>query len=455
MNLMNSLQGLPAKQALILALAERARRNQAKIQATARQIDASEATRHVSSLVLTPGHPFHDLLHKVARYKVYWGGRGSGKSWAVAEALIRLASTRCIRVLCVREYQNSIKDSSHKVLKDMISRLGLQAYFTITKEEIRSTTGSEFIFKGLHGNEESIKSTEGIDYCWVEEAQTVSKSSWKVLGPTIRKAGAEIWVTYNLINEDDATHDRFVINPRSRSIVHQVNYDQNPFFWDSPLVQEMEDDKRDNYHMYEHIWLGFPLRIDDSIIFSGKYVVEAFDDELWKQAERLHFGADFGFAQDPSTLIRDFVVGNTLYIEYEAWGTGVELDEMGEFYASVPGSKDWPIKADGARPETISHIRRNWGYNISAAEKWDGSVKDGIAHIRKFERIVIHPRCKHTAQEARLYRYKVDKITKEVLPVIIDKNNHCWDATRYSLDGHIQQSGELGVWKRLGAAQSA
>jgi phage terminase large subunit len=446
---------LPPKQALALALAEKARRTKIRASSRVNQLDVAALASRVGSLCFDPKHPFYDLLHRKARYKVYWGGRGSGKSWAVAEALVRLASKQQKRILCCREFQNSIKDSSHKVLRDTINRLGLNAIFVVTKEEIRcSLTGSEFIFKGLYANSESIKSTEGIDICWIEEAHTVSKTSWKDLVPTIRATGSEIWVTYNLMDEEDPTHQRFVISPRTNSIVHKVNYDQNPYFWDSPLVDEMEDDKRDSEHLYEHVWLGFPLRIDDSIIFSGKYVVEEFPDDLWEKAERLHFGADFGFAQDPSTLIRDFVYEDTLYIEYEAYGVGVELDDMGEFYESVPGSKDWPIWADSARPETISHIKRNWGYNIDGADKWAGSVKDGIAHIRKFKRTVIHPRCKHTASEARMYRYKVDRVTKEVLPIIVDKHNHCWDAARYSLNGHIQQSGELGVWARLGTMPS-
>jgi len=446
---MNSLANMPDKQVLALLLQEKARRERIKTDHLLRTRGSDAVVNNLRSLVLDRSHVFSDLCFKRARFKVLWGGRGSGKSWAVAEALIRIAVKRKVTILCVREYQNSIKDSSHRVLKNTIYRLGLQAFFQITNEEIRSRTGAFFIFKGLHGNDESIKSTEGVDICWVEEAQSVSDASWRTLIPTVRQAGSEIWVTYNLLDEESPTHQRFVINPRSNSIVHKVNFDSNPFFWDSPLAQDMEDDKRDNYHLFEHIWLGMPLVIDDSIIFSGKYVVEEFPDDLWLQADRLHFGADFGFASDPSTLIRDFVLNDNLYIEYEAYGHHIELDEMGDFYARVPGSKDWPIKADCARPETISHIRRNWGYNISAAEKWPGCVEDGIAHVRKFKKIIIHPRCTHTALEARLYRYKVDRLTKEVLPVVVDKNNHCWDGVRYSLDGHIQRSGELGIWDRL------
>ncbi len=201
--------------------------------------------------------------------------------------------------------------------------------------------------------------------------------------------------------------------------------------------------------------------MSNAIILSGKYRVEDFDDELWKTADRLLFGADFGFAQDPSTLLRMFILNDAngkdrrLYVSHEAYGVGVELDDMQEFYEEVPGSTEWPIKADCARPETISHLRGK-AFAISGAEKWEGSVKDGIAHLRGFKEIVVHTRCVKTAEECRTYRYKVDKTQvdehgqPQVLPIIVDKNNHCIDAMRYGLDGYIQRSGAMGVWAKLG-----
>jgi phage terminase large subunit len=429
---------------------ERARREKARAFQRLKHTPLEDLITPGYSLVMDPTHRLYCLLHQRARYKVLWGGRASAKSWGVAEALIRRAAKEPIRVLCAREFQNSIRDSSHKLLKDTIDRLGLKAYFDVTREAIVSASGAEFLFKGLFNNEQTIKSTEGVDICWVEEAQTVSKTSWDTLDPTIRKPGSELWVTYNLLTMDDATHNRFVLHERSDSLVYKLNFDSNPFFWESPLVKVMEDDKRDNFHLYEHIWLGMPLTIDDSIVFSGKYVSETFPEDLWQKAERLHFGADFGYAADPSTLIREFVWDDTLFIEHEAWGQKVELDEFGEFYGSVPESHNWPIYADCARPETISHIRRNWGFNVIPCDKWQGCVEDGIAHIRKFKKIVVHPRCPKTLEEMRLYSYKVDRITKEVLPILIDRNNHCCDGIRYGLNGHIQKSGELGVWERLG-----
>jgi phage terminase large subunit len=420
--------------------------------------------RDAPSLVLDKNHVFSDLYYKKARHKIYWGGRGAAKSWAFAEALIRLmAAIPGLRVLCVREYQASIKESSHKILKDTISRLGMDAWFIVTNESIKSRSGGEFIFKGCHNNENGIKSTEAVDILWAEEAHSISAVSWRAIGPTIRKPGSEVWVSFNMGDENDATYQRFVVNERSDSIVHKVNYDSNPYM-SKELRQEMEDDKAIDYQLYEHIWLGMPRKISKAIVLSGKYRVEAFSDDLWKKAERVHYGADFGFSQDPSTLIRFFTIEGVnaetgrnerrLYISHEAYGTGVELDELPEFYDDVPGSRDWPIKGDSSRPETISHLA-NHGFAISAAEKWDGSVKDGIAHLRGFTEIVIHERCKRTAEEAYAWRYKVDKNVVDaqgqplVLPVLVKGHDHCWDAVRYGLDGYIQRSGAMGMWSRL------
>lgn len=396
-------------------------------------------------------------LFQPKRYKVFHGGRGGAKSWEIARALILISSSRRVRVLCAREVQNTIRDSVHKLLRDQIESLGLLPWFTITENSIRSSIGSEFIFKGLRYDVQGVKSTEGVDICWVEEAQTVSANSWDVLIPTIRKEGSEIWISFNPLEETDPTYQRFVIDPPDNAVVVEVNYDDNPWFPDV-LRQEMEYCKRVDYDAYLHIWRGKPRKISEAVIFSGKCRVESFDDDLWKQADRLYFGADFGFAQDPSTLIRSFIIGRNLYIEYEAYGIGVELDDMWKLYAGqqgatpeqmeqwkpgddvkfpgIPGARDWPIKADSSRPETISHMKRQ-GFRISAAKKWPGSVEDGITYLRGFEQIIIHPRCTHMADEALLYSYKVDRKTNEVLPVIVDKHNHCWDGVRYGLDGYI------------------
>lgn len=363
-------------------------------------------------------------LYKPHRYKVLYGGRGSGKSWGVALSLIFLANNIKIRVLCCREVQNSIRDSSYQLLKDSAFRLNIAQNFDFKEKEIVNLrTGSIFIFSGLLRNENSIRSKEGIDICWVEEASSVSVKSWDVLIPTIRKNNSEIWLTFNPLTVDDPTN-RFIDNPPPNAWVKKVNYTENPFFPDV-LRQEMEYDKRNDYEKYLHIWEGYPLTISDAQIFKGKYTVESFPEDLWQSAERLFFGADFGFARDPSTLIRCFILDNVLYIDYEAYGIGVEINELKHFYSVVPGYDQWPIYCDCARPETISYLANHDYLNAKPAEKWQGSVEDGIAYIKSFERVVIHPRCKHTADEFRLYSYKTDRLTNEVLPVPLDKNNHC------------------------------
>lgn len=375
------------------------------------------------------------------RYKVFYGGRGGAKSWAVARTLVTMAVQYPIRVLCAREVQNSIRDSVHKLLTDQIDALGLAEFFDVTRESIRSAAGAEFIFKGLRHNINDIKSTEGVHICWVEEAQTVSEESWQILIPTIRAEGSEIWVTFNPANEKDPTYQRFVINPPDDSVVTLVNYYDNPYLPDT-LLKEMEYLKRVDFDAYLHVWEGQLKKTNNAVVFSGKWKVEAFDDELWQKADRLFFGADFGFAQDPSTLIRSFIIDDVLYIDHEAYGVGVEITEMAQLYDSVPLSRDWPIKADSARPETISHLKRE-GFRVSAADKWAGCVEDGIAHLRGFKEIVIHERCKHMRDEAALYAYKTDRQTGDILPILVDKHNHCWDALRYSLDGYIQRKNAL------------
>lgn len=405
---------------------------------------------------------FH-CLDQPSRYKVFYGGRGGAKSWSFARKLIEKAHKQCLRILCTRELQNSIKDSVHRILSDQIRSMGLGEYFKITEKSITHLlTGSEFLFKGLHHHVEEIKSTEGIDICWVAEAQNTSKDSWKVLIPTIRKPGSEIWIEFNTDLDDDETYVRFVLNTPPDTILRKVNYTENPYFPDvlekerlyaySLIAAAKDDQEREQAQAdYDNIWEGAPSKIKLSAIFRGKVVIEDFETP---QDVRFYHGVDWGFSNDPTVMIRSFVKElpagkQELYIDMEAFGHGVEIDDTAQLFDSIPTSRNWPIKADNSRPETISYMRRQ-GFNIEAARKWPGSVEDGIAHIKGFVRIIIHTRCKHMQIEAKNYCYKIDKKTNEVLPIIIDAWNHGWDAERYALDGYIQSRGGLGVWEKLG-----
>lgn len=374
------------------------------------------------------------------RYKAAYGGRGSSKSHSIARAAIIKVLEKKIRFLCARRVQNSISDSVHKLLKDLIWEYGLQNFFTITDNSIRCYNGSEFIFKGFTRSINEIKSLEGIDYAWVEEAQDVTKEEWDILIPTIRGEDSEIWVSFNPKEYDSDTYQRFVVNKRPDSIVVEINYMDNPFF-PEVLRKEMEYCKEISQEDYEHIWLGKPLTISEAQIFNGRYIVDDFDTP---EEVRYFHGADWGFAKDPTTLVRCFIQGDTLYIDREAYGVGVELDETPQLFESIETAKKWPIKADCARPETISFMKKR-GFNITGAKKWAGSIEDGLAILKSFRKIVIHPRCKHTADEFRLYSYKVDKNSGDILPIIQDKNNHIIDALRYALDGYIKGKGPMVI----------
>jgi len=678
------------------------------------------------------------LINEQWRYKVAYGGRGSGKSYAFADACLIKAMNSKTRILCARQLQTSIRDSVHKLLCDRIFALKMESWFEITREAIRCTNGSEFIFKGIQNNVMEIKSMEGVDICWVEEAQSVSDESWEVLIPTIRKEGSEIWVTFNPDRDDDSTYRRFVKNPPPDCKSVLVNYMDNPYFPET-LRKEMEYCKEVDYPRYEHIWLGHTIMETEAQIFKGKFELLEFEAEPYTQ---FFYGADWGFAClggntmvatnkgdvpikdikvgdmvltrdgykkvlftknkgkksvydidfgyknsiiatgdhriftkdgwkrvdelkenetvclkklslmegfikdtrkgntqitsitnpekskgfcigifgniimekylktmmstiltkihsimkseilcvfqkvsikkyitkinsalfqkkkclileqrtdiqkktgkkeerslwkrlkkgvvnvknvvknlclrmfiksfvvqsvestqirviakrnifvkrvvkdlwhhlmkkeklvqksvrinlrllkekqdvyditvengeffangvlvhncDPTALTRCFIEDNCLYIDYEAGGVGVEMEEIPALFDTVPEVRDWKIRADCARPETISYVKRQ-GFDCEAAEKWKGSVEDGIEYLRSFKKIYIHPRCKHTYEEFKYYSYKKDKVSGDILPIVVDDWNHYIDSIRYALQPYIKNNGRIQI----------
>ena len=653
------------------------------------------------------------LLNEKWRYKVAYGGRGSGKSYGFADACLVRAISGKTRILCARQIQASIKDSVHKLLCDRISALKLDALFEITRDSIRCITGSEFIFKGIQNNVMEIKSMEGIDVCWVEEAQSVNDESWEVLIPTIRKEDSEIWVTFNPNREEDSTYRRFVTSPPPDCKSVLVNYMDNPYFPDV-LRKEMEYCKQIDYPRYEHIWLGKTIMETEAQIFKGKFEIKEFEAEPYTE---FYYGADWGFAClggdtmvstnkgdvpiknikvgdmvltregyknsiiatgdhrvftedgwkcvselkeketicqnrlnlmgrfikgirkvntptifttkqekrtesttgmcgsfimglfrmvmifitlmgillimpleilfvlakvntrrftiktnledcqkklpaemdiqkkigwkeeknlwkrlkkgvvyaknvgenllsrmftrsfvvqgventqihviakkntfvkravknlwhhliakeklvqknvhinlhllkekqevyditvengeffangilvhncDPTAITRCFIKDKCLYIDYEAGGIGVEMEEIPALFDSIPDVRKWKIRSDCARPETISYVARQ-GFDCVGAEKWKGSVEDGIEYLRSFEKIYIHPRCKHTYDEFKYYSYKKDKISGDILPIVVDAWNHYIDSIRYALEPYIKNKGRMVV----------
>jgi len=379
-----------------------------------------------------------------ARYRVAYGGRGSAKSWSFARGLIVRTLERPTRVLCARELQGSIRESVHRLLSDQIGQLELQPWFEIQQTVILGANNSEFIFEGVRSNPTKIKSMEGINIVWCEEAERFSAASWEILIPTVRKAGSEILVTFNPDLETDPTYQRFVTSPPPGALVDFVIWKDNPWF-PAELDAERQYLERVDPDAAAWIWGGQCRAASDAQIFRGKFVVEAFEPVTHTSANGEkpwsgpYAGADWGFSQDPTVLIRCWISERTLYIEHEAYAVGVDIDKTSALFDRVPGARNMVIRADNARPETISYMQRHGYPRVSAVEKWTGSVEDGIAHIRQYERVVLHPRCTHTIEEFRLYSYKVDQLSGDVLPDVVDAHNHAIDALRYALQPMIRR----------------
>lgn len=212
-------------------------------------------------------------LFQPKRYKVLFGGRGGGKSWAVAGALLTMAANRRLRVLCAREIQKSMRDSVHRLLKDQVTKLELESFYMVFDNEIRGKNGSLFVFTGLQAHTvDSIKSFEGVDIVWVEEAHSVSKRSWDVLIPTIRKPNSEIWLTLNPDMDTDETYQRFIATPSDDTFLCEINWRDNPWFPDVLNEERLKAKRIMNQEDYEHIWEGKPRTVADGAIYQHELI---------------------------------------------------------------------------------------------------------------------------------------------------------------------------------------
>lgn len=379
------------------------------------------------------------------RYKVLYGGRGSSKSYTVADMLLILGRQTPIRVLCAREFQNSISESVHFLLKQEIDRLGFSDHYDVTQNTITGKNGTEFIFKGVRMNAQSIKSMTGLTHLWVEEAQTVSRTSWDILIPTIREPNSEIWITYNPDSPDDPVSEMFQNKDGSpkqldNAIVLKINWRDNPWF---PDVLKKEKDYlfSVNPELAEHVWEGKYKTHSDAQIFKNKYVVRDF--KIDGNLHGPYFGADWGFATDPTTLVKVYLdyKNREVLVRNAKFGYGVELDHLPAMFDQIPDSRRYMIRGDSARPETISYIARK-GFIIEGCEKWKGSVEDGIEWLKSFNKIVFHSDCdQEMIKEARNYSYKVDRLSGDVLTDVVDAYNHGWDAIRYAFQPIIKSGG--------------
>jgi phage terminase large subunit len=338
--------------------------------------------------------------------------------------------TQHTRVACLREVQSSIKDSVKQLVEDKIRTLRVEHLFKITQVEIVGPHDSLMVFKGLKNQTAaSIKSLEGFNRAFVEEAQTISQHSLDMLIPTIRAPESQLWFGWNPYSPNDPVDKLFEQNKDDPDFVCiPVTYADNPWFPDV-LRRDMERDRARDPEKYHHVWLGGYQKNSEARVFKNWKVG---DFEVPKDA-RPYYGGDWGFAIDPTVLVRVWIVGRTLYIDQEAYEVGCAIDKTPALFDTVEGARQWPITADSARPETIDYMRRHGYPHIQGARKGPGSLEDGIEFLKSFD-IVVNERCKHAQDELTHYSYKADKLTGEILPVLDDKKNHVIDAIRYAAE---------------------
>lgn len=317
----------------------------------------------------------------------------------------------------------------------------LAAGYEIGENYIRGKNGTEFIFKGLRHNMSSIKSMAQVDLCIIEEAEDTPEYSYVELEPTIRAEKSEIWVIWNPKKDGSPTDLRFKKNAPPRSVFAELNWRDNPWF-DVGVLSEQRIYNQSTMEdaIYQHVWEGAYLKHSKAQIFTGKYTVKDFEpSNNWNGP---YHGIDFGFSQDPSTAVKCWVYDHDLYVEYEGGKVGLELDDTAEYFSKkIPDIDKFTARADSARPESISYLRRHGMPRIEGVKKWPGSVEDGIAHIKSYKNVYIHSRCKETVEEFRNYSYKVDRLSGDILPTIVDDNNHYIDAIRYAINPLIQRKG--------------
>ena len=384
-----------------------------------------------------------------AKYRAAHGGRGSGKSFSFAKMAAVWGYMEPLRILCTREFQISIRDSFFTEVKAAVTaEPWLEAAYDIGVDYIKGKNGTEFIFRGLRRNEQSIKSLAKIDLTIVEEAEDIPEPSWLALEATVfRQPKSELWAIWNPREDGSPVDQRLRKNPPPDALVAELNWQDNPFFPEGLEVLRKREQSRLDPATYAHIWEGAYLQNSDAQVFGGRIRVEAFEpnsrEAHWSGP---FFGGDFGFSQDPTAAVEVWINKATeeIGIRREAFKQGLELDDTASFVAAaIPGFAQEASRWDSARPESISHIRRHGIPQAKAVEKWPGSVEDGIAFLRSFRSILIHPDCANMQREARLYSYKVND-NGDVTTKIIDAHNHGWDAVRYAVAPMIRGStGEI------------
>jgi len=390
-----------------------------------------------------------DFLFSPHRYKILYGGRGSAKSWSVARALIALATQKPIRVLCAREIQNSISDSVITLLNDQISELGLSDFFDVQRTAIYGKNGSEFSFAGLKHNVTSIKSFEGVDICWVEEAQTISKKSWETLIPTIRKPNSEIWITMNPELDTDESYIRFIKDPPSTAKLCSINWQDNPWF---PEVLRVEKDalKQKDPDAYLNVWEGHTRQMLDGAVYA-KELRQAQEEErirsiIVDNLIGVQAFFDLGWADMTSIWFVQVVAGGEIRVIDFYQNCQQPIDH----YVHVMQGKGYnyrdlwlPHDAEhkNMTGKSVKDILTNMNLPVRIVPKL--SISDGINAARMMMNRCFFDkdRCAEGLQSLRHYRYDVDPTTKMFSQKPLhDQHSHAADAFRYLAVG-LDESG--------------
>ena len=379
-----------------------------------------------------------DFLFEPHRYKVAYGGRGSGKSWSMARALLIKAANEPTRVLCAREIQKSIKQSVHTLLNDQIQSLGLGAFYEVLEAEIRGLNGSTFSFTGLATNTvESIKSFEGCDIVWVEEAQTVSKKSWDILIPTIRKPNSEIWVSFNPNIDTDDTYTRFVVNPPENAKVVKVNYTDNPWFPEVLEIERLHSEK--TKPDYANIWEGDCKAAVDGAIYSNE-IREAQEGNRittvpYDPMMKVHVVMDLGWNDSMSVILCQKGISDLRIIGY------IEDDHrtLDSYSAQLKNlSYNWGtmfLPHDGQSKDfkhgiSAEDIMKKLGWDIRIVPKAD--IESGIKLARmNFHRIYFDKSAQRLVECLKNYRRSINSATNEPGAPLHDEYSHGADAFRY------------------------
>ena len=380
-------------------------------------------------------------LFKKSRYKIYWGGRGGAKSWGIARALIILGTKKPLRILCAREFQTSIKDSVHKLLSDQVVALGLTEFYEVIDRTIRGKNGTEFNFVGLKNNVANVKSYEGVDICWVEEAQTVSSRSWDVLVPTIRKEGSEIWVSFNPELESDATYQRFILNPPENAIVQKINWSDNPWFPETLNMERMTLKNRDP-EAYNTVWEGVCRQTVDGAVFAREMQMAELEERITKvrydPTKPVIAVFDLGWADSTAIWFVQFIAGEIRLIRYLEDNQQTmshylaTMQTFGYVYDTLWLPHDAENKTIGSNGRSIQEIVRAAGFKTKIIPRTP--IADSINAARTIFRNCYFDRdnCYDGLQCLRHYKYEVDPDTKQFSKnPLHDQYSHGADAFRY------------------------